>query len=258
MRVECFECGAVVEADGVEAVIDAFVRHAEQDHAWAYPLASVREYARNFAEAGARISGDTARLPVFGAVAVQRVTEERIPDWLTFFDHTAFAGNPGWASCYCLEPHAPPPPERPERPWRESRSLMIDLLRRGASYGYLAYVDGTPAGWVNASLRSDYRKFGEVEAGGPAPATMIGVSCFVVAPPYRRHGVASALLDRVIADAPGRGADWIEAYPHNAPEEGDAGHFRGSRSMYDARGFDAVEVRDRYTVMRRRVEPTGR
>ena len=83
-----------------------------------------------------------------------------------------------------------------------------------------------------------------------APA-VVGVSCFVVAPPFRRHGVASALLDRVIADAAARGAAWIEGYPGNAPPDGDAGHFRGARSMFAARGFEVIEVRKHDTVMRR-------
>ena len=62
-----------------------------------------------------------------------------------------------------------------------------------------------------------------------------------------------ALLDHVIADAPARGAAWIEGYPHNAPQADDAAHFRGPRSMYDARGFEAIERLERYTVMRRAV-----
>ena len=82
---------------------------------------------------------------------------------------------------------------------------------------------------------------------------MIGVSCFVIAPPFRRHGIASALLDRVIADASARGAAWIEGYPLNKPEESDAGHFRGPRSMYDARGFEPIKVRERDTVEAARV-----
>ena len=77
------------------------------------------------------------------------------------------------------------------------------------------------------------------------------MSCFVIAPPDRRHGVAAALLDRVIEDARARGASWIEGYPHNTPEPSDAGHFRGPRSMYEARGFQPIEVRERDTVMRR-------
>ena len=79
------------------------------------------------------------------------------------------------------------------------------------------------------------------------------MSCFVVAPPYRRHRVASALLDRVIAHAPARGAAWIEGYPHNEPKPNDAAHFRGTRSMYDARGFQPIEVVNNYTVVRRAV-----
>jgi GNAT superfamily N-acetyltransferase len=82
---------------------------------------------------------------------------------------------------------------------------------------------------------------------------VIGVSCFVIAPPFRRHGVASALLNRVIADASARGASWIEGYPHNEPKANDAGHFRGPRSMYEARGFQPIDVRGDYTVMRRQI-----
>jgi GNAT superfamily N-acetyltransferase len=130
---------------------------------------------------------------------------------------------------------------------------MADRLRAGSTQGYLAYVDGHPAGWVNASARSCYSIFKEVDPRGPVPSTVIGVSCFVIAPPYRRHGVAAALLDRVIADAPTRGAAWIEGYPHNKPEDSDAGHFRGPRSMFEARGFEVVEVMERYSVMRRQV-----
>jgi hypothetical protein len=57
----------------------------------------------------------------------------------------------------------------------------------------------------------------------------------------------------VIADAPARGASCIEGYPHNQPEKTDAGHFRGPRSMYEARGFKPFAVRERDTVMRLRI-----
>jgi len=132
-----------------------------------------------------------------------------------------------------------------------THAAVCARLRDGTTYGYLAYVDGQPVGWVNASLRSDYGLFGLIDVGGPEPRSAIGVSCYVIAPPFRRHGVASALLDRVIADARTRRASWIEAFPHNKPEASDAGHFRGARSMYEACGFQPVEVREQYTVMRR-------
>jgi len=253
MQVKCFGCAALVEAHDVDAVADAFVVHGQESHAWSYPAEAIRNYARNYAEATERLTGSTERLSEIADLAVHPVTEDRVDDWLRFFDHDAFADNADWASCYCLEPHVPATPDLPERLWRDSRANVAGRLRCGATFGYLAYVGGRPAGWVNASSRSDYGLYQLVDPDGPAPRSVIGVSCFVIAPPFRRHGIASILLDRVIADASARAASWIEGYPHNEPEQSDAGHFRGPRSMYEARGFQSIEVRDRYTVMRRPV-----
>jgi GNAT superfamily N-acetyltransferase len=253
VKTKCFECDAVIEADDPDAVADAFVAHGQESHTWSYPEQGIRNYARNCAEATERLTGDVERLSEIGDVTVHPVSEDRVDDWLRFFDHDGFAGNPDWASCYCLEPHVPATPELPERAWRETRATVAERLRRSTTFGYLAYVDGRPVGWVNASWRSDYGLYRSVDPGGPEPSSVIGVSCFVIAPPFRRHGIASALLDRVIADAPARGASWIEGYPHNEPEENDAGHFRGPRSMYDERGFKVIEVRDGDTVVRRSV-----
>ena len=254
MKVKCFGCDASIEADGADDVVDAFVVHGhERHHTWLYPEEAIRNYARNYAEASERLTGGTERLSEIGNVTVHPVSEDRVGDWLRFFDHEAFSGNSDWASCYCLEPHVPATPELPERPWRETRATMAGRLRGGRTFGYLAYVDGRAAGWVNASFRSDYDLYRLVDPDGPEPPSVIGVSCFVIAPPFRRHGIAAALLDRVIADASARGAAWIEGYPHNAPEHTDAAHFRGPRSIYDARGFEPIEVREHDTVVRRAV-----
>jgi GNAT superfamily N-acetyltransferase len=250
VKAKCFECDALVYGDSANDVADAFVAHGREGHTWSYPEEALRNYARNYAEAPERLTGGTERLAEIGEVTVHPVTADRVGDWLRFFDHDAFAGNPDWASCYCLEPHVPVTPEMPERLWRETRAALAERLRCGKTFGYLAYVDGRPAGWVNASLRSDYGLYRLVDPNGPEPSSVIGVSCFVVAPPFRRHGIASALLDRVIADASARGASWIEGYPHNTPEATDGRHFRGPRSMYDARGFEPIDVREHDTVVR--------
>src|SRR6188472_1219774 len=105
MEVKCFECAALLTADSVDAIVQAFVAHGREKHTWTYPEESVGNYARNYAEAAGRLSGDTERLADVGAVTVHPVTDSRIDDWLRFFDRDGFAGNPDWASCYCLEPH---------------------------------------------------------------------------------------------------------------------------------------------------------
>jgi GNAT superfamily N-acetyltransferase len=253
MHTKCFACEIRIDAPDLTSLADAFVAHGLDVHGWGFPEAAVRNYAVNFAEAVERLSGDVVRRDTIGAVTIHPVTPDRLDDWRRFFDHDGFAGNPDWASCYCLEPHVPAPPEEPERPWRTSRATVVERLERGTTFGYLAYVDGNPAGWVNASSRADYGPLRDVDPDGPAPETVVGVSCFVVAPPYRRHGIASALLDRVIADAPARGAAWVEGYPHVAPEANDAGHFRGPRSIYEERGFEPVVADEGRAVLRLQV-----
>lgn len=250
MWMDCPAGDARISGDEVEVIAEQFVSHTRDKHDWPYEEDALRNYARNYAEANVRLTGSTERLDEIGEVTVRPVTEERIDDWIAFFDHDGFAGNPDWASCYCLEPHVQTAETDQERPWREVRAAMIELLGNGDAFGYLAYVDGRVAGWVNASPRSTYQKYADVSLEGPDPAKVVGVSCFLIAPPYRRHGVAARLLDVVIAEAGDRGAGWVEGYPHNEPEEGDSGHFRGPRHVYERRGFEPVEEHATYTVMR--------
>src|SRR5262249_728963 len=211
VNVKCFGRDAVIDAEDSDAVVDAFVEHGQKSHTWSYPEDAIRNYARNYAEATQRLTGGTERLSEIGEITVHPVTSDRIDDWLRFFDHDGFADNPDWASCHCLEPHVPATPEHPERGWRETRAAMADRFRACTTFGYLAYVDGRPAGWVNASLRSEYGLYCDVVLNGLAPTSVIGVSCFVVAPPFRRHKIAPALLDRATADGAARGASGIEA-----------------------------------------------
>jgi len=114
----------------------------------------------------------------------------------------------------------------------------------------LAYVDGRPAAWVNASKRSDYTLF---RRGDDDDARTIGVACFIAAPPYRKHGIARQLLERVLADAAARGATAVEAYPFKPDLAREGSGFRGDRAMYEAAGFTEAKVRERDTVMRRTV-----
>jgi GNAT superfamily N-acetyltransferase len=249
------ECGTTVEGADLESFGDAFIAHARSDHPdWHYPDVAVR----NYAEATQRLTGPKERLGTIGEVVVHPVTEDRVDDWLAFFDHDGFADNPAWAACYCTEPHivergtdGSHDPEEP-RTWQRRREIMIELLRSGRSFGYLAYVDGRPGGWVNASKRPEYALYRLGGGADPADVDVVGISCFVIAPPYRRHGLASRLLERVLADAPGRDVGWVEAYPFQDPE-GDAKNFRGPRSLFEEHGFEHVETVGNYTVLRRGV-----
>ncbi|MDX1511293.1 MAG: GNAT family N-acetyltransferase [Nitriliruptorales bacterium] len=250
MRLACFACGAPVEGDDVDDLGDQLLAHVRGSH----DVPDGDQEIRNYAEATQRLTGPSERLAELGELTIHPVTDDRLDDWAAFFDHDAHVGNPEWAGCYCLEPHVAVrgAPEDDVPPSQKNRNAMRRRLGSGSSFGYLAYVDGRPAGWVNASMRAEYTLHtGEEE--DPPGEQVVGVSCFIIAPPYRRHGIAAALLDRVLADAASRGAGWAEGYPFTEDREGDAGGFRGPRSLYDERGFEPVRQRARDTVVRRPV-----
>lgn len=250
----CDGCDAEIEGRDVEQFGDAYIAHVRSAHPdWPYPDVAIR----NYAEAALRLTGERARLDTIGEVTVERVTAANLDAWLSFFDHDAFSDNPAWAACYCHEPHLMQPGDDPSaievRPWRWYRETMIGLLQEGRVYGYLASVAGRPAGWVNASLRSEYALYCRGDDEAPPDAAVIGIACFVIAPPYRRHGLASHLLDAVLAGAPARGVSHVEAYPLHEAAESETVNFRGPRSLLQSRGFEVVEQRQRDTVMRRPV-----
>jgi GNAT superfamily N-acetyltransferase len=137
------------------------------------------------------------------------------------------------------------------QPWRgdvakgESRP---DALRRQLAAavpppGFLAYLDGEPAGWVGVSARSiapRLRNSRTIPAIDDRDVWAIG--CFRIRPGFRRRGVASALLDGVVAAARAAGAPGVEAYPVDpGGTRIDAGFgYVGIASMFDRAGFRRV------------------
>jgi GNAT superfamily N-acetyltransferase len=253
----CRFCGEQLDADDLDDFGHVGLLHLRVSHSeMPFPDMAVR----NYFEAEARMTGGAERLDEIGEVEIHPVTEDRIDDWLAFFDADAMVDVPQNAACYCLEPHELRPGEvsMPAEHWRTRRARAVERLRAGTMGGYLAYVDGRPAAWVNASCRADERLFC---TGDPADADTIGVACFAVAPPYRRHGLSRRLLDRVVADAGQRGAAAVEAWPFSS-EAGDGlaagpgapdAQFRGHRALFDAAGFTEIEPRQIDVVVRRPV-----
>src|SRR5688572_8083771 len=66
VKVKCFGCEAMIEADDPDAIADAFVAHGQASHTWAYPEEGIRNYARNYGEAIERLTGATERLSEVG------------------------------------------------------------------------------------------------------------------------------------------------------------------------------------------------
>jgi uncharacterized protein YndB with AHSA1/START domain/GNAT superfamily N-acetyltransferase len=191
-----------------------------------------------------------ARVERVDSIVVRELTPNLVDDFLAFFDRDAFADNPGWSSCYCMEKHVAAD-EWSRRTGADNRRDQEARIRGGAGRGLLAYVDGRPVGWCNAGPRTamigldhlpDLRTHGTERVGA--------IVCFVIASRYRRHGVARQLLDSACESLAGQGFAVAEAYPSKQGGS-DASEYRGPLQMYLDAGFTAFRDTPRWTVVRK-------
>ena len=198
-------------------------------------------------------SAELARLPEIGDIEVRDVTPERVADYLDFFDHRAFRDFPAWQSCYCMETHRHHTDEEwSARTGADNRADMQAMIRDGRVTALLAYVDGRPVGWCNYGETT--RLSGvmmKLKLDAAEHAGVGSISCFVIAAPYRGHGVATKLLDVAIERMKARGLRAVEAYPRRQEDSSPQAHYRGSLRMYERAGFEPHRETERYFVMRK-------
>ena len=195
---------------------------------------------------------ELARLPAIGAIHVEEVTPDRVRDYQSFFDNDAFRDYPTWQSCYCMETHrTQTDAEWAVRTARDNRRDMTRGIEEGTVTALLAYVDGKPVGWCNYGETT--RLNGVMHRFGLNVAEQQGVgslACFVIAAPYRKHGVASALLDVALGRLLARGVRVAEAYPARASDSAQ-GNYRGPLQMFLRAGFEPYRETERHLIVRK-------
>jgi len=166
---------------------------------------------------------------------VRALTPELLPDFLKFFDGTAFSDNPKWSSCYCqcfYEDHRLV--KWSERTAPENRARACERIAGGLMQGYLAYMDGAPVGWCNAAPRTLLHALDDE----PIPdAEQVGaIICFLVEPSHRGRGIARQLLEAACDGLLLQGLRIAEANPRTEFDSAAANHF-GPLSLYLSAGF---------------------
>lgn len=189
-------------------------------------------------------------------VKIYALSQERIDDYLDFFDNVAFCDHEEWSWCYCTYYHFGPADEKELDGLDKSglRDRAIALIKEGILKGYLAYVDGKVAGWCNAGDRPGYRRLCDNKDlwTDAEDAKVKSVVCFIIAPEMRRQGLATLLLNKVCEDAAQEGFSYVEAYP--ADGELDCfRHFHGHLSMYEKNGFVLHKKFENYCIVRKRI-----
>jgi len=119
--------------------------------------------------------------------------------------------------------------------------------------GYLAYLGDKPVGWCNANDKTSYpRLMKSKEISDEKGEKTCSIVCYVIAPDYRRKGVASQILDFVIKSCSEKGYDFVEAYPRKG-ELSNAFHYHGPLSMYKRAGFSISESFQGFDIVRKKL-----
>jgi ribosomal protein S18 acetylase RimI-like enzyme len=182
------------------------------------------------------------------------LTAGLLEDFLYFFDYIAFSDNPAWAGCYCHYYHNP----CNQREWQrrrgeENRNASKELILSGRMSGYLAFMSDRPIGWCNVNRKSNFaRLMTERELRFSDDDKVASIVCFIVAPQYRKQGVAWRLLKEACSGFITEECDYIEAYPRKDMLS-DAQHYHGPFSMYIKEGFASYKNCNEYTIVRKKL-----
>jgi ribosomal protein S18 acetylase RimI-like enzyme len=194
-------------------------------------------------------------------IRVERLTPARRDDFLRFFDHErgpAFADNPEWAKCYCHFYHVPKVIDWESLDGNANRTAMAARIDVAEMDGFLAYSEDEVVGWLNAQPRTKlphcFARMGIREPRQEAaPASAAVVICFVIAPEWRRRGVAQALLAGALASFEARGIRTVDAFPFKRGDSTSAtDHYHGPMPLFRAAGFEVLAEHRTLTVMRKR------
>lgn len=157
--------------------------------------------------------------------------------FVSFFDSLPFEHAEEWKGCFCRYYQTPIAPEAWRlRPSALNREDALSAIRNGAMHGFLAFEGEECIGWVNAGEAESYCRLAkdlEPFTGHGKTGLLI---CFVIAPRWRNHGVARALLREALADFRARGFSRVLALPLEAPMPENR-RYRGTLNMYRETGF---------------------
>ena len=232
-RAMTCDCQVVITAEDTESLIAPVKAHFDEAHP---EFEDTRAVIRNYLESEDRSNGPTERLATIGEVEIVPMGPGSATDAIEFFDTDAFPDNPWWGACYCMFfPRGGRKNENwGQEPWPENRDDQLHRIEEGKTTGMLAYSGGKVVGWCNATPRAELPGLATGQDEG-----IVSVVCFVIAPPYRGHGVAKRLLEGVITHFADQGFRRLEAYPVREAKD-EARAFHGTFDLFSRFGFELV------------------
>ena len=185
-------------------------------------------------------------------VIIKALEPDLLDDFLNFFDNIGFVDNPDWAGCYCQFYHI----EGSRKKWakrtkEQNRNSSKALITSGKMKGFLAYLDGKPVGWCNANSKENYSYFLFKDESNNENK-IAAIVCFLIAPSYRKKGIARLLLKEVCEYYKNKKYDYIECYPAKN-DKSDAHNYHGPYTLFLSEGFSVFKELKGIYVMRKKI-----
>lgn len=174
------------------------------------------------------------------AYEIHPLTPERWHDLETLFGPRGATGG-----CWCMFFRLRQT-EFDQQKGEGNRLALQAIVNAGQVPGLLAYDEDKPVGWCSVAPREDFSRLARSRLFQPVDDLPTwSIVCFFVARPYRRRGLAVALLRAAAAYAHRHGARAIEGYPvdtrsSTAP---DVFVYTGTASAFLEAGFIEVARR---------------
>lgn len=182
---------------------------------------------------------------------IKSLSPETLEDFLYFFDNLAFTDNPHWSSCYCYCYHADCSNEEwQSRTGEQNRQSSSQLILEDKMHGFLAYDEDKPVAWCHADLKDNIAGLQGLGEASTDYEKIGAIVCFIVAPAYRRNGIATQLLQHVCEDFKAKGYSSIEAAPKSEGSK-DSENYHGPLAMYMKSGFEKVSEMQGLTIVRK-------
>ena len=193
-------------------------------------------------------------------VTIKPLTADLAPAYLDFFDNRVFSDNNPMGPCYCNA--AIMSTEELDKMVSEFGDDCKGTLRRYAVkqlaedkiFGYLAFDGDVPIGWCSAGDMKRYpvsrhQAIPDFARENACDRT-ISIICFAIAPEYRGKGVASTILERIIADAVTQDFVAVEGYV-NTKYAGAYWDHTGPVHLYEKFGFVKAAKQNERVIMRK-------
>jgi len=185
---------------------------------------------------------------------IQPLTPDLIGNFLNYFDNIGFTDNPEWAVCYCYFHHCPGGLKVFSKQTKEeNRTASIQLINSGKLKGFIAYDNDKPVGWCKADLKENFLSLpDDDEILTSERGKIASIACFLIAPDYRKQGIARKLLEFACSYFKNQNYEYVEGYPRIG-DHSDAHHYHGPLSLYTSVGFTVFKEIDKFYVVRKKL-----